>query len=75
MQTRQKTIKIGDVVSWRGAWGRDSAKDAVVEGIEVNCEDKEGTPVTEITTDECNGRTIFTLDNGHWAYGYQIDAK
>jgi hypothetical protein len=70
-----RVIKIGDTVSWRGGWGRDLAKDAVVEGIEVNCDNKAGTPVDEITEDQLHARTIFTLTNGHWAYGYQIDVK
>lgn len=69
-----KKIKTGDVINWRGAWGSAISKKAVITAIEL-CDapgSKYGSPVNEITeTDKDRG--VFTLDNGHWAYGHQID--
>jgi hypothetical protein len=63
----RKFIKIGTKVDTR--WG-----EAKVTGVEL-CEqegEKEG-----IRTDRCwlidKNRCVFDLDNGHWAYGYQVE--
>lgn len=66
-------IKIGDAVKWRGAFGCDPEKDAIVESIEY-CPNggKYGIPRTqipEILKDKC----VFVLTNGHWAKGRQIN--
>lgn len=66
------TIKIGDSVLWSGCWGRDPQQRTTITEIE-HCPNggKYGESVNEIDTnrkDEC----VFTLENGHWAYGYQI---
>lgn len=66
-------IKIGDTVIWRGIWGLDNPFPATVTGIEL-CEryhEKEGAPVNEIEI-EYKDNCVFSLDNGHWAYGDQI---
>jgi len=70
------TIKVGDTVLWRGHWGSDPAKPAKVEAMEL-CEQprqKYGIQVETIHYRD-KDRTLFVLDNGHWAYGYQIDKE
>lgn len=75
-----KTIKVGDQVMWRGCWNQQPSIVATITGIELtpsffctspNIRYKYGVPVNEVETankDKC----VFTLDNGHWAYGNQI---
>jgi hypothetical protein len=68
------TIKIGDTVLWRGGWGAQPAKSVRVASMEL-CEElrqKYGIPVDAIHARD-KDRTLFVLDNGHWAYGYQIE--
>lgn len=69
-----KAIKVGDSVSWRGAWGSQPAKLAKVIHIEKteNPRQKYGYAVNEILVIEKN-HGVFSLDNGHWAYGDQIE--
>jgi hypothetical protein len=68
------TIKVGDQVVWRGSWGSDAPCHATIEAMEL-CE----VPRAKygIRTDEVHlidkDRTVFTLTNGSWAYGYQIE--
>lgn len=67
-------LKIGDKVMWRGAWGKDPAEEAIIEGIEL-CLDgaKYGDAVESVSwNDVKNGNVVVSLDNGHWAYGHQI---
>jgi primase-polymerase (primpol)-like protein len=64
------TLKLGDVVIWRGSWGKDLPQQAKVKFIEVgdHC-----TMVDEIDWNELTDRSVtVVLDNGHWAYGYQL---
>ena len=67
-------LKVGDTVNWRGGFGHDAARKAVVEGIEVNVRGgKEGDPVdecdwSEVTRENC----VVSLNTGNWAYGNQI---
>ena len=68
-------IKIGDTVTYRGGFGTQLPKTAVVEDLEVTdvprC--KEGEQVDEV--DESlvkENRVLFTLDDGHWCYSEQI---
>ena len=70
-------LKVGDIVNWKGAWGSQSSKDAVVDGIEINCINKyDGENVDEVNWRKVNNRsTIISLNNGHWAYGTQITEK
>lgn len=67
-------IKIGDTIRWRGAFGYDDPKTAKIIYLELceNEHEKYGVPVEFISIKDKN-RTIFDLDNGHWAYGSQIE--
>lgn len=74
MNNENKTIKIGDRVLWRGAWGKDAPRIATVLDMEL-CEQprmKYGIPTNEIFYRD-KDRTVFTLNNGSWAYGFQIE--
>lgn len=69
-------LKVGDEVMWSGSWGRDVAKTAIVEDIEL-CEgrSKYGVPVDSVAWDGVSNQTVnitVSLNNGHWAYGHQI---
>jgi hypothetical protein len=67
------TLKIGDTVLWRGGFGSEPAKLAVVEGIEITNGDKYGFPVNEVPWSEVYDRNVTVdLDNNHWAYAEQI---
>lgn len=65
-------LKVGDTVMWRGSFGSDAPKKAVVEGIELcRSGEKYGEPVDEVAwTDK--DKIVVDLDNGHWAKGHQI---
>jgi hypothetical protein len=67
-------IKVGDEVVWRGAWGHDAPRKTTIKGMEL-CEAprmKYGMAVQEIYLVD-KDRTVFTLTNGSWAYGFQIE--
>ena len=67
-------LKVGDSVLWRGGFGADPAKKAIIESIEV-CKSgsKYGKDVNSVNWDIVNSRNIVVnLDNGHWAYGTQL---
>jgi hypothetical protein len=72
-------LKVGDKVIWRGGWGNDAPKEAIIEDIELCAKgSKYGKPVKSVTweTIEKGNRSItVSLDNGHWAYGYQLTKK
>ena len=72
-----KKLKIGDVVSWRGAWGNEPAIDATVESIQICPAGKKyGREVKSASWNTVKkDRVVVTLDNGHWAYGTQLSAK
>ena len=68
-----KTLKAGMKVVYRGSWGHDAPKEAIVEDIEL-CEsehEKYGEPVDEVAVKDIR-RCCLDLSDGHWAYGYQI---
>ena len=68
-----KLISKGDQVWWRGSWGIDAWQKAKVVGIElVNEGQKENGVAIEQIPVEVKDNCVFDLDNGHWAYGYQI---
>jgi hypothetical protein len=73
----EPVLRIGDMVMWRGAWGSEPAKVAKVTGIEVCAVGtKNGMSVSNAkwTTVKSGKKTIVVdLDNGHWAYGSQLD--
>lgn len=61
-------IKVGDLVSCSGNWGKDAPEDVQVIGLEVCGID---VPIVSITN-EMDINTILTLSNGRWAYAHQI---
>ena len=68
-----KVLKIGDKVWWRGGFGSEPAKLAVVEGIEITGGHKYGDSVEEVPWSEVYDRNVTVdLDNDHWAYADQI---
>lgn len=70
-------VKDGSTVYWRGSWGTDLPKLAKVEGIErtVNEHEKDGKPVESVNWVDGEWEFPFVcgLDNGHWAYSYQLE--
>lgn len=72
-EREEEIVRVGDTVIWRGAWGQDPAKEAVVDVIEADAdfEDRVGRPVESLPWSRVP-QSILTLTNGHWAYGYQI---
>lgn len=69
------TLSVGDAVLWRGAWGQDAPRRAVVRGLERTLypREKDGDPVDSLEWDTVRaGYAVVSLDNGHWAYGDQI---
>ena len=74
MTSNHKLI-VGDYVHWKGGWGSDPEEEVLVTGIQVNFEpgDKEGYEVKELDWNCIIGReVIIDLDNGHWAWAFQI---
>jgi hypothetical protein len=67
-------LRVGDVVSWRHAWGADRPRPATVKTIEVTDGGKYGCHVTEIPWSEATGRNIVVTftDQDPWAYGGQL---
>jgi len=68
-------VRVGDVILWSGSWGRDIQKPAKVTKIEADCNDlaRDGTSVVQMLWADLTGReNVVTLDNGHWAYAFQI---
>jgi len=64
-------LKVGDEVIWRGSWGKDLPKEVKVNCIEIN-----DINVSSIGWDKVDSRDVVVdLDNGHWAYGFQIAKK
>ena len=64
---KRRQIRVGTKVD--SPWGETK-----ITGIEL-CEEpglKEGIRVKQMFID-LKDRCVFDLDNGHWAYGYQID--
>ena len=67
-------IKIGSKVMYRGLFGMGCPEKVTIESIDM-CEkegDKYGDAVESIDWDMKN-YGCFTLSNGHWCYGRQID--
>ena len=73
------TLDVGDTVLWRGRWGQDNPLPAVVKGISVGsnketASDCQSSEVASIEWAHVNSRDVIVdLDNGHWAYGNQIN--
>ena len=67
------TLKIGDKVMWRGGFGYDEPKEAIVQGIEITNGGKYGKSVDEVDWDKVYERNVvLILENGSWAYASQI---
>jgi hypothetical protein len=66
-------LKIGDRVDWRGTWSQDMPQRVTVLGIDY-CQagEKYGIEVNALAWDKVSENGVVRLDNGHWAYGYQI---
>ena len=67
-------IKIGSKVMYRGSFGMGFPEKVTIESIDM-CEkegDKYGDAVESIDWDMKN-YGCFTLSNGRWCYGWQID--
>jgi hypothetical protein len=66
-------LKVGDTVLWRGGWGRNGPLRVKVISLE-RCEPgaKHGDDVTEMPWADVPSWGVADLDNGHWAYGYQL---
>ena len=72
--TNKNIIKIGSKVIYRGNFGMGCPEKVTIESIDM-CEkegDKYGDAVESIDWDMKN-YGCFTLSNGHWCYGGQID--
>ena len=72
----EQTFKVGQTVNWRDKWGLASPRPAEITEIEYY-------PDGRLKTGDCQlldeigegerGKCLFILNNGKWAYGYQID--
>lgn len=62
----QGMLKIGDTVKYT-----TTGEKVKVEGIKVNCLDRDGYEVDEVHWSRIDDSrsVILSLDNGHWAYG------
>ena len=67
-------LTVGDTVLWRGGFGRDPAREAVVEGIELVevVGEKYGTPVQTAPWSRLTGRHAVISFGNYWAYAEQI---
>lgn len=72
-----KRLKIGDTVSWRGAWGTHPAEDAKITDMQlVPAGEKYGKDIKSASWETVKAnKVVVSLDNGHWAYGHQLDEK
>jgi hypothetical protein len=67
-----KVLRIGDTVMWRGGFGSEAPKEAIVESIELcRAGEKYGDSVSSVDWSK-KDRIVVDLNNGHWAKGHQI---
>lgn len=66
-------LTVGDTVMWRGAWGTEAPLPAIVTDIEVTREVGEKYGGVPATSCDWTAPFIATLDNGHWAFSYQLE--
>ena len=67
------SIRVGDEVMWRGAWGSQPPRKVKVLRMEL-CEyerQKYGVEVEEALLKD-KDRLCIDLSSGNWAYGFQI---
>jgi hypothetical protein len=69
-------LRVGDAVNWRGGFGAHAGRVAKVlrmERVRLG-ESDGGTEVAEVPWDQVKSRALVVdLDNGHWAYGNQLE--
>ena len=68
-------LKVGNKVMWRGGWGSEPPKEAIVEQIEICSEGCKHGRVVKTVDWSVVGRgrkVVVTLNNDHWAYGDQL---
>ena len=72
MPYQEPKYRIGQTVEWRGAWGSQPMKFAVITSLERTNRSREkyGVSVDHIMDGE---HFVCNLDNGHWAYDFQIN--
>lgn len=75
------TLKIGDVVMWRGSWGREDARPATIYHICVCKTPGNNDDVSSrdsIAWSMIKGREVvvdvspLSGGNNHWAWGFQV---
>lgn len=70
---KKNYLSVGDKVIYRGGWGQEEPTEAVVEEIEiVKPSEKYGRNVQSMQLKNVATKSVVVLDDGHWAYGYQI---
>lgn len=70
------SLRVGHPVIWRGSWGTDAPRVVLVTDIEQVREigDKYGVAVESLPWSTVRaGFAVVSLENGHWAYGYQLE--
>jgi hypothetical protein len=69
-----ETLNVGDIVLWSGAWGTQPEQMARVR-ILTRVDgpgDKDGKDVENMKWEDVPRYALADLDNGHYAYGYQL---
>jgi hypothetical protein len=72
------TLKIGDTVIWRGAWGKAEPIEAKVKEIQLNDSNgsDNGKNVNSVEWSQVTEKkVIVTLENNLWAWAFQISEK
>ena len=64
-------LRVGDTVMWKGSWGKDIAKEVIVTDMEYSTDGKI-IKVMDWETVMSGREIIVSLNNGHWAYGFQL---
>ena len=72
---KKDILKTGDKVMWRGAWGSEPPIEAIVTEITLCPVGKKyGKPIKSTKWETIRaGKIVVSLDNGHWAYGTQLE--
>jgi hypothetical protein len=70
-------IKLGDTISYRGAFGSGPLKSATVEYLKLTQypREKYGEDVEEVNIDDVKAnKVVFGLSDGYWCYSDQVKA-